>query len=170
MPFSQNDVAYEDIRYWYDRQNEKEQQTFMMLHMGDMTYSDVSDNNFARYEQSLRHILERDRARCVFSHVPVSYMYDEHNYGESDSGFTSPSRVAALQNYRNMVPSYDLPFREARYHAFTVGTVVIIMSGTRALADGDTGFTLDQSQGEWFLQELRNASSYDVFVWMKSKP
>ena len=166
----ENDVAYEDIRYWYDKQNEKEKQTFMMLHMGDMTYSDISDNSLALYEQSLRSVLERDRVRSVFSRMPVSYMYDDHDYGDNNSGFMSPSRDAALHNYRNMVPSYDLPSREASYHAFTVGTVRIIMSDTRALADRDTGSTLGLSQREWFLQELRNASSYDVVVWMTSKP
>lgn len=165
------DDAFEDIREEFDRVESRENPgTFFMLHMGDMVYADIEKNDIDLYEQALREVLERERVRNVFSMMPVVYMYDDHDYGANDAGFDSPSREAALQNYRTMVPGYALPSKEASYHAFTVGKVRVIMSDVRALSGKDAGSTLGLEQREWLVNELQGAARYSLVIWMMGKP
>lgn len=138
--------------------------------MGDMVYSDIRTNNPALYEEALRPVLVRPAVADLFSKVNVAYMYDDHDYGPNNSGFSSPSREAALSNYRAFVPSYSLPSTDASYHAFTIASVRIILTDLRALAGMEEGSTLGARQREWLFQELESAKNYDVVVWMSSKP
>lgn len=97
-------------------------------------------------------------------------MYDDHDFGPNDSDFSSPSREAALLNYRALVPSYPLPSDNASYHAFTIASVRIILTDLRALAQKEQDSTLGFEQREWLFRELQAAKDYDVVVWMSSKP
>eukprot|EP00177_Eucheuma_denticulatum_P002947 GFKZ01005296.1.p1 GENE.GFKZ01005296.1~~GFKZ01005296.1.p1 ORF type:complete len:524 (-),score=55.46 GFKZ01005296.1:587-2158(-) len=143
---------------------------FLMLHMGDMTYSDIVDNDPALFQASLLEVLQQPQTQRLLSSLHLNYMYDDHDYGPNNSDFDSPSREAALANYRTLVPSYPLPSRNASYHAFTVASVRIILSDLRALARKEPGSTLATEQREWFFQELAQANRYDLVVWMSSKP
>lgn len=163
------DSSFTDIDAHF-RDSDRLNSTFLMLHMGDMTYSDISADNIAPFHSALRKVLLRPRIRNVFSSLPVSYMYDDHDYGENNSGFFSSSRRAAMVNYRAMVPSYELPASDAVYHAFTVGSVRVIMTDLRSLARHEKGSTLGLVQRVWFLRQLETADSYSVVVWMTSKP
>lgn len=141
-----------------------------MLHMGDMTYSDITENNPALFQASLAEVLQQPPTQRLLSSLHLSYMYDDHDYGPNNSGFDSPSRHAALANYRTLVPSYPLPSRNASYHAFTVASVRFILSDLRALARKEPGSTFGTEQRDWFFRELENAHMYDLVVWMSSKP
>lgn len=138
--------------------------------MGDIVYSNIRDNDPALFEEALRPLLVRPAVADLFSKVHVAYMYDDHDYGPNNSGFSSSSRKAALSNYRAIVPSFSLPSENASYHAFTIATVRFILTDLRALAGKKAGSTLGTEQREWLFQELANAKNYDVVVWMSSKP
>lgn len=165
------DRVFEDIRKRFDvAEQASNPNPFFFLHMGDIAYPDITENDIARYERAFRPVLERDNVHSVFSVMPVPYMYDDHDYGANNAAFSSPSRQAALSNFRSMVPSYPLASDDASYHAFTVGTIRFIMMDLRANAGRVSGSTLGLDQREWLFQEFAQAQSFDVVVWMNSKP
>lgn len=165
------DRIFEDVRKRFDDvEQASNPNPFFFLHMGDIAYPDITQNDVARYERALRRVLERDNVQSVFSVMPVPYMYDDHDYGANNAGFSSPSRQAALRNFRAMVPSYQLASGDASYHAFTVGTIRFIMMDLRSNAGRVSGSTLGLDQREWLFEEFAQAQSFDVVVWMNSKP
>lgn len=168
---SGRDRSFREIREWLDEEEKKRNpKPFFFLHTGDLHYSDIETDSLVPYEKATRKVLKEKHVRRVFSSMPVPYMYDDHDYGANNAGFSSKSRKSALKSYRNMVPNYPLPSTEASYHAFTIGAVRFIMSDTRAMSRKEKGSTLGTRQREWLYREFENADKYKVVVWMTSKP
>lgn len=143
---------------------------FLLIQTGDLAYSDLSVNDVARYEASIRSVVTYPRINPVFRAMPVVYMYDDHDYGADNSDYTSPSRDAAVSNYRTMVPTYPLASSSASYFAFTIGRIRVIVTDLVANSGRDAESNLGLDQRRWFLDQLTNASSYDLVVWVSTKP
>lgn len=143
---------------------------FFLIHTGDLVYSDISVNKTSRYEESIRSVVTDSQINPVFRSMPVVYMYDDHDYGADNSDFSSPSRGAALSNFRTMVPTYPLASDDASYYAFTIGRVRIIVTDLVANAGKNIGSILGLEQREWFLKQLSNAAEYDLVIWVSTKP
>lgn len=144
--------------------------TFFMIHMGDLHYGDIQRNDISLYRTMIRKVVTRPTVQRVMSSMPMPYMYDDHDYGRNNAGFSSSSRQAALQAYRRFVPKYDLPSENASYHAFSIGRVRFIVTDLRAFARKERNSTLSSEQREWLFSELGAASKYSVVVWLSTKP
>ncbi|PXF47515.1 Alkaline phosphatase D [Gracilariopsis chorda] len=165
------DGSFEDIYNRFKRvDSSSSSPTFFMMHMGDLHYGDIRRNDISLYRNMIRNVITRPTVKRVMSSMPMPYMYDDHDYGKNNAGFSSTSRQAALQAYRRFVPTYNLPSENASYHAFSVGRVRFIITDLRAFARKEDNSTLSSEQRDWLFSELSAASNYSVVVWMSSKP
>lgn len=141
---------------------------FLMLHIGDLHYGDIGQNDPSLFEQAIRNVITTYDASALFRTVPVAYCWDDHDYGANNSNSDSPSRSAALQAYNAMVPS---PSEHGLvYHAFTVARVRIIMTDLRSEAEPARGVAMSESQLNFLLGELGAWGGYDCMVWASSRP
>lgn len=169
--FASWDGAFKDIHQRYIEHIEKTPLTpFVMLHMGDLVYSNIAENDVSLYEKSIRDVVTGQTIQKLFRRIPVVYMYDDHDYGSNNADRNSPSRPAAMTNFRAMVPSYTPAVSDELYNAFTIGQVRVIVTDLRSHASKKSNSTIGETQRKWFLSELANASSYAVVVWLSTKP
>ena len=155
------------------------QDPLFYLVAGDLHYGDNGRDDVERYQEVMDLTLTRPAQAELYRSVPIAYMWDDHDYGGNDSGGSSPSRNAAMSNYREYVPSYGLSGVEsAIYQAFSVGRVRIIMTDARSARDldddgGDDGIPsmLGTEQKAWFKKEIVNASEdHALVVWLNPVP
>lgn len=140
------------------------------IQMGDLHYSDITRNDVSRFERAARKVITTPSVHSLFSSIPVVYMYDDHDYGGNNADFFSPSRQAALDNYRTFVPNYPLPSNNASYFAFTIANVRVIMSDLRSMSRSEKDSMLGTAQREWLFAEFARWKEFDIVVWMSSKP
>jgi phosphodiesterase/alkaline phosphatase D-like protein len=86
------------------------------IHLGDWTYP---DRNISRDFSTSRDKLEQSyRVKYngnypfyseVLSKMPVSYLYDDHDYAGNDSDGEHPGKQNAINAYRDFFPHYELP-------------------------------------------------------------
>lgn len=155
------------------------QQPDLFLHLGDLHYEDIAENEIARFYAAFDRALTAPRQAKLYGSVPVAYVWDDHDYGPNNSDKESPSRAAALAAYQSAVPHYPLhcPDRDSIYQAFSYGRVRFILTDTRSqrsprrVADGPARTMLGARQLEWLKAELLEASrTHDLVVWVNSVP
>lgn len=74
------------------------------LHLGDRGYFDLNSNNVANFHGRDNNIFDQSR-QAAFHRRPVIYIWDDHDYGNDNATALSAVRPAALNWYRNRVPS-----------------------------------------------------------------
>ncbi len=142
---------------------------------GDLHYGDNGRDDVERYQEVMDLTLSRPAQAALYRSTPVAYMWDDHDYGGNDSDSSSPSRRAAMSNYREYVPSYELSGEEsAVYQAFTVGRVRFLMTDARSardLADEADRSMLGVEQKAWLKEELaRSSKDHALVVWLNPVP
>ena len=151
-----------------------------MMHMGDLHYSNITQNLPALYRRAIDRVMTSPTQASLYRNVPVTYVWDDHDFGANDCDRTSVSRNSALGVYRQCVPHYplsDIGDDHASVHqTFTVGRVRFIVTDCRACRDPiRTADTLDKSmlgkaQLDWLDRQLRAASPYPLVVWVNPLP
>ncbi|MFN4243710.1 MAG: alkaline phosphatase D family protein [Tepidisphaerales bacterium] len=152
------------------------------LHMGDLHYEDIADNDPARFEAAVATQLSGPALRPLLETTPIAYVWDDHDFGPNDSDSTSPSKAASAAAYRTLVPHYDLHDDTAVYQAFTVGRVRFVLADLRSQrlrpaqrpspGSDETptavGTMLSERQLEWLKSELLAASRSHAVVFFVS--
>jgi len=150
------------------------------LHTGDFHYEDIAVNDPALFRHAFARQLTRSRQQRMFRSMPVLYIWDDHDYGPNDSDSRSPSRPAAHQAYREVVPHYplidDQPLTPIG-QAFTIGRVRFIMPDLRTdrwhnqLRDGPEKTMMGAQQLAWFKQQLLEArDTHALIVFVTTVP
>lgn len=152
----------------------------LMIHMGDFHYRNIKENDPARFLEAFDEVLTSPRQSSLYRHVPIAYMWDDHDYGDDDSDATSPSRPAARTMYEACVPHYPFEATDSNgtiQQAFTIGRVRFLVTDNRsARTPAKQLDTLDKSmlgpdQRAWFVRELEAAArSVPLVVWVNSVP
>ena len=142
---------------------------------GDLHYGDNGRDDVERYQEVMDLTLSRPAQAALYRSTPIAYMWDDHDYGGNDSDGSSPSRRAAMANYREYVPSYELSGEEsAVYQAFTVGRVRFLMTDVRSardLTDEADRSMLGVEQKAWLKEELaRSSKDHALVVWLNPVP
>lgn len=163
-----NSAAYDAIR-------ESRPQLFLAL--GDLFYANIGADDPGRFRAAYSSTLTAPAFAALLREVPVSYVWDDHDYGANDADATSASRPAAMGTYRQMAPHYPLAGPESPlFQAFTVARVRFVMTDTRSARspssdpDGAAKTMLGAEQLVWLEEELRNASDYALVVWANPNP
>ena len=76
------------------------------IHLGDFHYQDIGSNDVNRFRQAFNTVLASSTQADLYRHLPLAYIWDDHDYGPNDSDGTSPSRTAARLTYQEYVPHY----------------------------------------------------------------
>lgn len=152
----------------------------LFLHMGDFHYEDIEEPDVEEFLEAYDKVLTSKTQAELFRHVPVAYMWDDHDFGPDGSDRTAPGRPAALEAYRRVVPHYPLLSLEADQatiqQAFTMGRVRFVLTDLRAgrePADSETGrppSMLGLPQRRWLLDELAAAERFPLVVWVSTVP
>ena len=84
---------------------------------------------------------------ALYRHVPIAYVWDDHDYGPNDAGADSPTRTAARTAYREVVPHHPLvrPGDSPIQQAFTIGRVRFVLTDNRSERTEDSMLRLSFS-------------------------
>ena len=148
----------------------------LFVHMGDLHYEDIAEPAVARFLRAYDAVFSSGPQAALYRHVPVAYVWDDHDYGPNDSDRTSPSREASQAAYRAAVPHYPLAGSGPINQAFTIGRVRFILtdirserSPVRAPDDGRKSM-LGEAQRLWLVEQLADASPLPLVVWVNTVP
>jgi hypothetical protein len=142
----------------------------LYLIAGDAHYGNLEDTSPGPFIDALGRVVAAPAQAALYRDTPVSYVWDDHDYGPNDADATSPSRLAARRAYRAAVPHPDLPAGRdgSIHHAFTIGRVRFVVTDTRSERTAES--MLGASQEAWLLTELARAGSYGAVVWVNPTP
>lgn len=150
-----------------------------MIHMGDFHYRNIKVNDPVKFVEAFDEVLTAPRQASLYRHVPLVYMWDDHDYGDDDSDATCPSRPAARAMYDACVPHYGFESTGPGtiQQAFSIGRVRFLVTDNRsARTPARTPDSIDKSmlgrdQRDWFDDQLRRAAStVPLVVWVNSVP
>jgi alkaline phosphatase D len=148
----------------------------LFVHMGDLHYEDIAQPLVSRFLRAYDDVFASGPQAALYRHVPVAYIWDDHDYGPNDSDRTSPSRTASQTAYRAAVPHYPLAGSGPIYQAFTIGRVRVILTDVRSERspardrDDGTKTLLGEAQRLWLLEQLADAASFPLVVWVNTVP
>ncbi|MEL6822411.1 MAG: alkaline phosphatase D family protein [Calditrichota bacterium] len=149
------------------------------LHMGDMHYEDIDDNDRDLYRSAYDEVHESSRQSSLYRNVPLVYMWDDHDYGHNNSHRDSPGREAAQLTYREYVPHYPLVEGDGNkpiYYTFDVGRVHFILTDMRSERvkrtepDNAQKTMMGDVQKDWLKQQLLLSPNYALVVWVNTVP
>jgi phosphodiesterase/alkaline phosphatase D-like protein len=154
----------------------------LFIHLGDLHYSNISRNDFQAFSRAYDIVLGQSRQASLYRHVPIAYMWDDHDFGPNDADRLAPSRAAARQAYDTFVPHYPLLRPGGAVgtiqQRFDIGRVRFLMTDNRSerdptgLPDSPSKSMLGLDQRAWFAGELERAAADGVplVVWVNSVP
>lgn len=150
------------------------------MHTGDFHYNNITTNNPDIYRTAFTEVLAEPTHTDFWKKFPVVYMWDDHDYGANDSDSTSPSRSAARQAFREIVPHYPLAAGigdSPVYFTFSVGRCRFIVTDNRSertpatVGDSAAKTMLGSEQKAWFKEQLLVANAdpdVEVIFWVNS--
>ena len=141
----------------------------LFLLLGDAHYSNIAANDVRRFRAAYDRMLTQPGPAALYRHAPVSYVWDDHDYGPNDADASSPSRDAARQAFREAVPSHPLVSEGAIHRAYTIGRVRFVVTDTRS--ERRDGSMLGPDQLAWLEDELVTASrTHALVIWLNPTP
>jgi len=126
----------------------------MFVHMGDLHYRDITDNDPDQFRLAYDDVLSAPRQAALYRSVPIAYTWDDHDFGPNDADSTSPTKPAAVQAYRERVPHYPLSDPEGVWQAWSIGRVRFIMTDNRSQS---TPYSTPEGPGKWYLGPAQEA-------------
>jgi phosphodiesterase/alkaline phosphatase D-like protein/membrane-associated phospholipid phosphatase len=140
------------------------------LQLGDLHYANIGQNSPDAFRAAYDTLLTQPGQAALYRQVPIAYVWDDHDYGPNDGDSTSPSRPAARQVYREVVPHAGVePGDAAINQAFTIGRVRFVMTDNRSERTADS--MLGEEQLAWLLDELTTSSrTHALVVWVNPVP
>jgi phosphodiesterase/alkaline phosphatase D-like protein len=152
------------------------------LHMGDLHYSNIGRNDVRLFQRAYDRVLAQRRQASLYRHVPIAYVWDDHDFGPNDSDRTAEGRAASRAAYDQYVPHYPLALEGGEVttiqQAFTVGRVRFIMSDLRSerdpidQPDGPDKSMLGLPQRRWLDEAFARAAADDAALvfWVSTVP
>lgn len=150
-----------------------------MLHMGDLHYHNIESGDIERFRKAYESVLTQDRQASLFRHVPIVYMWDDHDYCGNNSDRRAVARESARDAYMEHVPHYPLDGKARTIQQeFTVGRVRFIVSDLRFERDyekdpdGENKSMLGSAQREWLVGAFKRAvaDGAPLVFWVSSVP
>jgi phosphodiesterase/alkaline phosphatase D-like protein len=155
-----------------------------IFHGGDFHYRDYATNNADLFRGAYWDVLTYNRTlgatarqAKMYRDIPVAYVWDDHDFGPSNSNKTTASKPAAQQAYRDCVPHYTLP-ADSRpggngeiYQTFAFGRQRFILLDTRserdpqANTDNASKSMLGADQKAWLKETLLATVEPVIFIF-----
>jgi len=141
----------------------------LFLSLGDFFYANIDNDARRRFVAQYDRAVGSPAQGALYRSTPVSYTWDDHDFGGNGSGASARARPAARWAYRAAVPHYPLPAGADGpiYHAFTIGRVRFLVMDTRS--ERRPGRTmLGAAQLRWLKRELLAARDRDALTVLVS--
>jgi hypothetical protein len=143
---------------------------------GDVNYENITSGNMDRFQDAYQTLLTSPAQSALYRETPVAYIWDDHDFGGSNSTGSSPAREAARLSYRQNVPHYELAAGDGNlpiYQAFSAGRVRFVLLDTRSMRNeeempDESRSLLGVRQREWLKRELLDASRTHALVVLVS--
>ena len=150
------------------------------LNTGDLHYDNIDSPDIGRFRNSSQKAFLRRDMSQMGKRFPFVYIWDDHDYGPSNSDGTAPGRLESGRAYRECIPHYPLPASEPNgtiYQAFTANNTRFVMTDLRSMRDpnetpdNDQKTMMGAEQLSWFLNEIKESSEkYPLVIWVSSVP
>ncbi len=146
---------------------------------GDLFYGDFTVNRPEWFRDAYTEVLTAPAQASLYRHVPIAYVFDDHDFGPNNASGRSPSAPAAQETFRAFVPHAPLVEERGPIHrAFTIGRVTFVVTDLRSRRDAPDRAvmrpprsTMGEAQREWFLGTVREASrTAALVVWVNTSP
>jgi len=162
----------------------KNENPLFYLQIGDLHYENIGDNCKERFEFAFQKVFRSKTQSELYKHIPLAYMWDDHDYGPNNSDSTNPCRKEAIANYKNNIPHYPLQFDTETgpiSQTFSAGRVLFLLSDLRSQKVSPeykecerikigTNFG-DEAHLTWFFETLLKAKAEGkVVAWVSSYP
>lgn len=134
-------------------------------HVGDFNYAGVATASEADYRVPYDQGLVLSKRKAFHQTVPVSYVWDDHDFGGNNTDASFTGRLPAREAYGAIVPSHTLPSPLGIYHTFDVGKVRFIMTDLRSarspntMPDGRGKSMMGWTQRRWFLDLIETSAT-----------
>lgn len=162
--------ALGEINLWRQHYAQKfPNATFIMVHTGDLHYGDIGQNEPKRFESLMRRVVTDEGARGLFTNAQVTYTWDDHDFGPNNADGSSPSKPAAMLNYRSMVP-HPSGSGGVIWHAYTANRVRIVVTDLRSESSRKAKRLMSEAQEKFLLEEFSDWRLYSAIVWVNSRP
>jgi hypothetical protein len=154
----------------------RKENPLLYLVSGDIHYENITRNSLDRFQDAYQTLVTTPAQQALYQQTPIAYVWDDHDFGGSNSDSSAEAKPAARLSYRRNVPHYDLPAGDgdaAIYQAFSAGRVRFVLLDTRSmrgaekLPDGGESL-LGAQQREWLKQELLASSRNHALVVLVS--
>jgi phosphodiesterase/alkaline phosphatase D-like protein len=154
----------------------RDEDALIYMNLGDINYENITRGDLDRFQEAYQTLLTSPAQEAFYQETPIAYVWDDHDFGGSNSLANSPAREAARLSYRQNVPHYDLPAgdgNEPIYQAFSAGRVRFILLDTRSMREEETmpdgsASLLGVRQREWLKRELLSASQEYALIVLAS--
>lgn len=151
----------------------------LFIHMGDFHYENIAIEAPEARREAYAKVHASPSQSNLYRHVPVAYMWDDHDYlGNNSDGLVNSAekkraRTDARLMYQQCVPHYPLAVGIGDVsigQAFSLGRARFVMTDNRS--EKIPGRTmLGNSQKQWFMDELRSAKKlHPLIVWVNTVP
>jgi phosphodiesterase/alkaline phosphatase D-like protein len=147
----------------------------LFVHMGDFHYLNIGRNDADAFRRAYDRVLASPRQSALYRSTPITYVFDDHDFGSNNADGTSASAPAATAVYRERVPHFPLqPATTGIQQAFSIGRVRVIVTDTRtarAPVDAPRPRTmLGEPQVRWLEAELEKAKDAPLVIWVNTVP
>ncbi len=111
------------------------QDILFFMNTGDMHYRNIASNCETNFQGAFRDILGSETQSALYRKVPISYMWDDHDYGPNDSDVSAPCREIARASYQRHVPHYPLVYGQGNVpvtQSFVIGRLRFLLTDLRS--------------------------------------
>jgi phosphodiesterase/alkaline phosphatase D-like protein len=142
------------------------EQPLLYVIPGDAHYENITRSDVNRFQEAYDTLVSSPAQQALYLQTSIAYVWDDHDFGGSNSDAASPAKAAARVSYRRNVPHYGLAAGDGDapiYQAFSAGRVRFILLDTRSMRgaeqhpDGGDSL-LGVQQRDWLKRELLTAS------------
>jgi phosphodiesterase/alkaline phosphatase D-like protein len=152
-----------------------EKRPLFFLQSGDFHYDDPnSAYNINVHRLPYEHLISNRTYSHFFKHIPLVYIWDDHDYSGNNSDSTAAGKINARIAYREYVPHYAFgtPINEINapiYQSFVIGRVYFILTDLRSSRRKPT--MMGAIQKQWFKQQCLYAKSNKLLIaWVSTVP
>lgn len=152
----------------------RDQNPLFFLNPGDIFYGAIGVNNRDLFRAAYDATMMSATQSLLYQQVPLSYMWDDNDYGMNNSSASAPGREAARLTYQEYVPHYPLAAGSGNvpiYQSYAVGRAKFILTDLRSERSLGAGTMMGAVQKAWFKQELLSAKgTYPLIFWLNTVP
>jgi alkaline phosphatase D len=156
----------------------------MFISTGDLHYENINSNCANNFIQAYYRVFSAEAQSKLYRSTAFAYMWDDHDYGNNNSGASATCKEEAIAAYQQFIPHYPLAFQDDSdpvSQAFTLGRVRFILTDLRSQKvkpeyDGCERIKVGTNFGsethlKWFYDQMLTAKdSGQVVVWLTGIP